>query len=216
MAYVPVYALRRIALRHTQFAQATCGTTGLKLFKIGALVRISVRITLRDSEVTIKRGLASPPVHSALATTRRARLKLSSVDHIRSLNRRRLVPFAALRARGPPPLREGLLRPATWRTTSRNDQILVAARSRKHAGQSLSLRCARLSIGKPLILRQTVFATRFSQNQDPTHLLGLAEASQRDGIMPAPPVHCSFSHSLGHDHLAATNCRLQPCFQLDV
>jgi hypothetical protein len=43
MAYVLVSALRRIALRHTQFAQATCGTIRLKLFKIGALVRVSVR-----------------------------------------------------------------------------------------------------------------------------------------------------------------------------
>ena len=31
------------ALRHTQFAEATCGTIRLKLFKIGALVRVSVR-----------------------------------------------------------------------------------------------------------------------------------------------------------------------------
>jgi DDE family transposase len=43
MAYVLVCALRRIALRHTQFAEATCGTIRLKLFKIGALVRVSVR-----------------------------------------------------------------------------------------------------------------------------------------------------------------------------
>jgi hypothetical protein len=43
MAYVLICALRRIALRHTQFAQATCGTIRLKLFKIGALVRVSVR-----------------------------------------------------------------------------------------------------------------------------------------------------------------------------
>jgi len=43
MAYVMLCGLRRIALRHTQFAQATCGTTRLKLFKIGALVRVSVR-----------------------------------------------------------------------------------------------------------------------------------------------------------------------------
>jgi hypothetical protein len=43
MAYVLVCTLRRIALRHTQFAQATCGTIRLKLFKIGALVRVSVR-----------------------------------------------------------------------------------------------------------------------------------------------------------------------------
>jgi Transposase DDE domain group 1 len=43
MAYVLLSALRRIALKHTQFAQATCGTIRLKLLKIGALVRVSVR-----------------------------------------------------------------------------------------------------------------------------------------------------------------------------
>jgi hypothetical protein len=43
MAYVLVAALRRIGLRHTQFARATCGTIRLKLLKIGALVTISVR-----------------------------------------------------------------------------------------------------------------------------------------------------------------------------
>lgn len=43
MAYVLICALRRIALKHTQFAKATCGTIRLKLFKIGALVRVSVR-----------------------------------------------------------------------------------------------------------------------------------------------------------------------------
>jgi hypothetical protein len=36
-------ALRRIGLRHTQFATATCGTIRLKLLKIGAQVRKSVR-----------------------------------------------------------------------------------------------------------------------------------------------------------------------------
>ena len=36
-------ALRRIALKHTQFARASCGTIRLKLLKIGALVRTSVR-----------------------------------------------------------------------------------------------------------------------------------------------------------------------------
>ena len=36
-------ALRRIGLRHTQFASATCGTIRLKLLKIGAQVRRSVR-----------------------------------------------------------------------------------------------------------------------------------------------------------------------------
>ena len=43
MAYVLLCALRRIGLAHTQFAQATCGTIRLKLLKIGALVKVSVR-----------------------------------------------------------------------------------------------------------------------------------------------------------------------------
>src|SRR5919106_1232322 len=42
-AYVLLDALRRIGLRHTQFAVATCGTIRLKLLKIGAQVRTSVR-----------------------------------------------------------------------------------------------------------------------------------------------------------------------------
>jgi hypothetical protein len=43
MAYVLIAALRRIGLAHTQFARASCGAIRLKLLKIGALVRISVR-----------------------------------------------------------------------------------------------------------------------------------------------------------------------------
>jgi hypothetical protein len=42
-AYVLLEALRRIGLRHTQFATATCGTIRLKLLKIGAQVRRSAR-----------------------------------------------------------------------------------------------------------------------------------------------------------------------------
>jgi hypothetical protein len=42
-AYVLLEALRRIGLRFTQFANATCGTIRLKLLKIGAQVRVSVR-----------------------------------------------------------------------------------------------------------------------------------------------------------------------------
>jgi hypothetical protein len=50
MAYALICALRRIALDKTQFTKATCGTIRLKLLKIGALVRISVRrITLAMS-----------------------------------------------------------------------------------------------------------------------------------------------------------------------
>ena len=43
MAYVLLCALRRISAAHTQFARASCGTIRLKLLKIGALVRTSVR-----------------------------------------------------------------------------------------------------------------------------------------------------------------------------
>jgi hypothetical protein len=42
-AYVLLCALRRIGLAGTQLAYATCGTIRLRLLKIGALVRISVR-----------------------------------------------------------------------------------------------------------------------------------------------------------------------------
>jgi DDE family transposase len=43
MAYVLLCGLRRIGLRHTAFAEATCGTLRLRLLKIGALVKTSVR-----------------------------------------------------------------------------------------------------------------------------------------------------------------------------
>jgi hypothetical protein len=42
-AYVLLCALRRIGLTHTRFATATCGTIRLRLLKLGALVRRSVR-----------------------------------------------------------------------------------------------------------------------------------------------------------------------------
>ena len=42
-AYILLCAVRRIALHHTPFANASCGTIRLKLLKIGALVRVSVR-----------------------------------------------------------------------------------------------------------------------------------------------------------------------------
>ena len=42
-AYVLLAALRRIGLAHTRLAAATCGTIRLKLLKIGAQVRVSVR-----------------------------------------------------------------------------------------------------------------------------------------------------------------------------
>jgi hypothetical protein len=42
-AYILLCAVRRIGLHHTPFAKASCGTIRLKLLKIGALVRVSVR-----------------------------------------------------------------------------------------------------------------------------------------------------------------------------
>jgi len=43
MAYVLVCALRRIGLKHTRFAKASCGTIRLALLKIGAVLTTSVR-----------------------------------------------------------------------------------------------------------------------------------------------------------------------------
>jgi hypothetical protein len=43
MAYVLICALRRIGLKHTRLAEATCGSLRLKLLKIGARVTVSVR-----------------------------------------------------------------------------------------------------------------------------------------------------------------------------
>lgn len=56
-AYVLMCALRRIGLAHTQFATATCGTIRLRLLRIGALVRISVR------RVTVAMASACPWQH---------------------------------------------------------------------------------------------------------------------------------------------------------
>ncbi len=65
MAYVLLCALRRIGLAHTQFATATCGTIRLKLLKIGALIRISVR------RVKVAMASACPARHEyALAHAR--------------------------------------------------------------------------------------------------------------------------------------------------
>jgi hypothetical protein len=51
-------ALRRIGLRHTQLAEATCGTIRLRLLKIGALVRTSCRriMLARDGLAVLPSG----------------------------------------------------------------------------------------------------------------------------------------------------------------
>ena len=56
-AYVLLCALRRIGLVHTRLAAASCGTIRLKLLKIGAQVRVSVR--------RIKIAMASACPHAA-------------------------------------------------------------------------------------------------------------------------------------------------------
>ncbi|MEE9250156.1 MAG: IS1380 family transposase [Alphaproteobacteria bacterium] len=64
-AYVLIAALRRIALKHTRLAAATCGTIRLKLLKIGAVVRVSVR------RIKIALASACPYAHEfALAHAR--------------------------------------------------------------------------------------------------------------------------------------------------
>ena len=43
LAYLLMHRLRQIGLKGTSLAQATCGTIRLRLFKLGALVKVSVR-----------------------------------------------------------------------------------------------------------------------------------------------------------------------------
>jgi hypothetical protein len=65
MAYVLIEGTRRLALQATDLADATCGTIRRKLFKIGALVTISVR--------RIKFAMASGcPYRAIFATAHRA------------------------------------------------------------------------------------------------------------------------------------------------
>lgn len=65
MAYVLVESVRRLGLQTTDLASATCGTIRRKLFKIGALVTISVR--------RVKLAMASGcPYKAAFATAHRA------------------------------------------------------------------------------------------------------------------------------------------------
>ena len=65
MAYVLLEGLRRIALRASDLADASCGTIRRKLLKIGALVTISVR--------RVKFAMASGcPSKATFATAHRA------------------------------------------------------------------------------------------------------------------------------------------------
>jgi Transposase DDE domain group 1 len=65
MAYVLI-ALRRVGLAHTQFARASCGTIRLKLLKIGALVRTSVRRIKLAIPSAFPHQAEYRPAHAAL------------------------------------------------------------------------------------------------------------------------------------------------------
>ena len=67
MAYVLLSALRRIGLAHSRLANATCGSIRLKLLKIGAQVRISVR--------RIRIAMASACPHADVFALAYARLR---------------------------------------------------------------------------------------------------------------------------------------------
>ena len=66
-AYVLITALRRLALQHTDFATATCGTIRCKLLKIGARVTVSVR--------RIRIAMASACPHQTTFALAHARLR---------------------------------------------------------------------------------------------------------------------------------------------
>ncbi len=72
MAYVLLESLRRIALQATDLADATCGTIRRKLFKIGALVTISVR--------RIKLAMASGCPYKAVVRYRASRACAAAAD----------------------------------------------------------------------------------------------------------------------------------------
>ena len=67
MAYVLVESIRRLGLQTTELANATCGTIRRKLFKIGALVTISVRRVKLAMASGCPYKLAFAQAHRALA-----------------------------------------------------------------------------------------------------------------------------------------------------
>jgi hypothetical protein len=69
-AYVLICALRRLGLAHTRLAEATCGTIRLKLLKIGAQVRVSVR------RINIAMASASP--HADEFALAHARIRIAA------------------------------------------------------------------------------------------------------------------------------------------
>ena len=81
-AYVLIHALRRIGLADTQFARAACSTIRLRLLKIVALVRTSVRRT----------KLAMPAAFPYQAEYRAARAALTRRNGLTNQRRQRNTP----------------------------------------------------------------------------------------------------------------------------
>ena len=76
-AYILLCAVRRIGLKRTQFAKANCATIRLRLLKIGALVRVSVRriklamaVNRRRKVTPDRRPKLTPPLRSADGSAR--------------------------------------------------------------------------------------------------------------------------------------------------
>ena len=90
----------------------------------------------------MKRGLASPCVHSAFAITRRERLQLSSVDHAKSLKARAGRPVASAsgceprpaRPRSRPPACGLRARPSTKCTSLASHQLIKSSRQKPAVG----------------------------------------------------------------------------------
>ena len=104
MAYVLLEALRRIGLKTTRLARATAGTIRLKLLKIGALVRLSVR------RVTVAMASGHPwqrdwaIAHHALAAAAPSPPGQRIVHIAQADCCRPVAPYlAAQRPAGPPP-----------------------------------------------------------------------------------------------------------------
>jgi hypothetical protein len=86
-AYLLICALRRLGLAHTRLAEATCGTIRLKLLKIGALVRVSVR-RIKDTSPRLRspHTAAAPSLvwrSRASAPSARPRQRPSILDAVR-------------------------------------------------------------------------------------------------------------------------------------
>jgi len=69
VAYVLMHALRRIGLHATEFARAQCNTIRLKLFKIGALVRVTFRKVWVSLSQSYPYAELFARVHANLAST---------------------------------------------------------------------------------------------------------------------------------------------------